>query len=131
MKHRRSFALVLTIFLVALLATSGVGLALTAATESIATDWGARDLDHRLAVDSLLTCLPQLLRAQENTTTSIRPPGHPEPIVLRLSECRIQCTVRTERDKLPLGTEAALDTLIGRLRELARTHGRPFGAAKV
>ena len=123
MKRRRAFALVLSIFLVAMLATTGVGLALTAATESITAVWVARDLDHRLAVDSFLAFLPQLLKAQPTNSPWSSIMDDKRRFSLTLGDCHLQCEVKSEKEKLHIGSDS--DQNLGYLREIARSRGLP------
>ena len=124
-QHRRSFALVLTMFLVALLATTGTGLALTAAAESIMVTWTGRDLDHRLAVDSFISCLPQLRRAQPLETSAAADGSRAQRLRLTVGECELEGRIRPENGKLQLGAARSADQSAAGLRQLAHAHGLP------
>jgi hypothetical protein len=123
MKRRRSFALILSIFLVAMLATTGVGLALTAATESITASWVAHDLDHQLAIDSFLVLLPQFLKAPSASTPLSFLRDDKRHFSIALTGCHVECEVVPEKNKLHI--ESHSDQSMARLREIARSHGLP------
>ena len=59
--HSRSFALVVTLLLSALLAATGAGLSMTICAEGIHAHRLLADLRHDLAMESLLAVLPDLL----------------------------------------------------------------------
>ncbi|MGD2111017.1 MAG: hypothetical protein PVI86_16695 [Phycisphaerae bacterium] len=120
MDRRTSFALVLVLFLVVLLATTGAGLALTATTESVTAAYVARDLDHRLALESFLLYLPELLERGE---TSPEPGARSDVrrrLKLAVGDCRVRCLITPEKEKLHLAS--ASQDVAARLRELARAH---------
>jgi hypothetical protein len=122
----RSFALVLTLYLIVLLATTGAGLAFTASVESVLAGRTADDLDHLLAIDSALTCLPLLLLEPSSRPSA---PGSSPAAVRRVEAtfgpCRVTADVRREREKFSPRAGEAVDSVRARLRELARRHGLP------
>src|SRR5512134_2415805 len=101
--QRRSFALVLTLFLVALLAATGAGMALTAAVESVLMGQVAREIEHRLAVDSFLVCLPALLREGRKRSFG---PGEGAPHTMRLAldvgDVQVECEVAEGGERIVL-----------------------------
>jgi hypothetical protein len=119
--QQKSFALVLAIFLVTLLVTTGAGLAITATAESVTAAYVARDLDHRLAVESFLIFLPRLLDAQQHPAQPAGGKRDKRHLELMFGNCHVRCEVAYEKGKLNLAT-ASQETL-PRLRALARSHG--------
>ena len=119
--ERRGFALVLSLLLVALLATTTTSLALLTSTESLSAGAVGRDLDHRLALESFLACLPKLRAA---TPTSPNDRGVTR-LGLAFDDVRVDCEMRSESGKhLPASTGAA-DQTASALVQLARTHDLP------
>ncbi len=119
-----AFVLVLTLLLVSLLATTGVGLALLTATESMAASADARTLDHELAVDSLLVLLPQLL-ARRAANAPSPSTGQADRILVEFADVRVECAIVRENSKRQLATVTASSGIDTQLRELARANGLP------
>jgi len=116
----RSFALVIALFLVVLLATTGAGLAMTTTAESFATGWAAHDLHHRLAVDSLLECLPEVLDRGRRAPSSALDSRTPPHITLAFADVRIECDIYSERGKLLLGSNQEGTSVERALHDRAR-----------
>ena len=125
LRLRRSFALLLTMLLVAQLAVVGSQLSMLVAAESLMVGRVASDLDHELAVDSFLVCLPSLLKQSQDT------PGHGSaatPAVrtmeLIIGRCHILCEARSEAGKQSVTSRGS--NINSLLRELARSNGLPL-----
>ncbi len=118
--HHRSFALVLTVLLVTLLVATGAGVALTAMTESTAAGWAARDLEHRLALDSLLVCLPALMQSESAGTSNGKIESRRRYYELSVGRCDIRSSTQSEKHKLQISK--ASGSVADRLQELAREH---------
>ena len=123
--RRTAFALVLSLLLVVLLTTTGAGLALTAAAESAMTASVARDLDHTLAVDSFLACLPQLMKANGQVKTEMPDRRDVRRFSLAFGHCQIDAELTPEQHKHRIGLNRPSDGLLPELRAMARTHGLP------
>lgn len=119
--QRTGFALVLSLVLVALLATTTMSLALLTSTESLAAGAVARDLDHRLALESFLACLPEL-KAAAPTSPADHGVTHME---LAFDDVRVACDMRSEAGKHVTTATGTADRAASQLVELARTHDLP------
>lgn len=125
MKQRRSFALVLSIMLLVMLTTTGASIALTAASESTMTSWVGRDLDHRLAVDSFLVCLPHLLQTHNDVDPSSQSNQRAIRLGLTFGNCRVKCDMRSEASKRLIANVSNLKLTLAELRTMARAHNLP------
>ena len=125
MRQHRSFALVLSIMLVVMLTTMGASIALTAASEAAMTSRVGRDLDHRLAVDSFLVCLPHLLRALTDTDPSSQSSQRKIRLNLTFGNCRVECDMKSEASKRLITNALNLEVTLTELRTLARAHNLP------
>lgn len=120
--RNRAFALVLSLMLVAMLATTGVGLGLLASTEVVRSRSASHALDHRLAVDSLLTFLHKLLEGESDRHHS----GTADAaihIVLQVGTVRVECFAHPEEAKMRISDGAGGNRILPRLRELAVSNG--------
>ena len=123
--HRKSaFALVLAILLVALLATSGVGLALTAMGESTIAEWSVHELDHQLAVDSAVRMLPRLL-ATETSSRRTQITGDKMRMSLSVGSIGVTLWAQPEGSKLRAGGTLNDSTLMEQLNRIALDEGWP------
>ncbi len=122
---RRGYALVLSLFLIGLLAASSGGLAMLTATESIRSAWVARDLDHRLAVESLMACLPDLLAKPNDAPTDIENKTNERVLRLTLGDCAVMCRVTPEAGKLNMSAGSQARDASDQLRALGQTNGLP------
>lgn len=120
--RNRAFALVLSLLLVAMLATTGVGLGLLASTEVVRSRAVTHALDHRLAVDSLLTFLPKLLEGESdrNHSGSADDAKH---LVLQVGAVRVECFAHPENIKMSVADGSLGNRILPRLRELAASNG--------
>gem|GEM_PF-2599050 len=123
MTGERGFALVLALVLVAMLATTSVGLGMLVSTEAVRSASLSRDLDHKLAVDSLITLLPQLL-AQEGAAPKPGS-GDDQRVICSIGRVHVACTVRPEKLKQKLTEFPAGRGVAVRLGDLARSNGLP------
>lgn len=121
----RGFALVLALVMVAMLATTSVGLGMLVSTESIRSAALSRDLDHQLALDSLLALLPDLLA--ENQAIPQPHPDDGRHIAMDVGQVHIECDVRPERGKLKLSDRSGGSADSPKLLELARANKLPEG----
>jgi hypothetical protein len=96
-----------------------MSLSFLSGTESIRSGYAARTLSHRLAVNSLLTCLPELLQAHGKARGADDPDNNERRLSLNVGNCRVSCVVRPERNKLSIGVRADDARTLGCLRELA------------
>lgn len=120
--RNRAFALVLSLMLVAMLATTGVGLGLLASTEVVRSRSASHALDHRLAVDSLLTFLPKLLEGESERHHS-GTADDAKHLVLQVGAVRVECFAHAEDGKMRIPDGAGGNRILPRLRELARSNG--------
>ena len=127
----RAFALVIALMLVALLAVTGSGLATLASTESIRAGVVARDLDHELAVRSLIACLPQLRTSPQEQQQSAETDPRTPPFTMRVGDCDVRCTLTTEAGKFHIGERSGGTSVIERLRGLAQAHQLPETSVQV
>jgi hypothetical protein len=118
----RAFTLALTLFLTVMIVVSGGALALTGSVESLAASQHAAQFEHELAVNNFVACFPRLLKAALET-----PHDRDKAIRLELSydSYAITCLVRSEAEKLNLGTTIDPESLATKLRDLARRNGLP------
>lgn len=120
--RNRAFALVLSLMLVAMLATTGVGLGLLASTEVVRSRAVTHTLDHRLAVGSLLTFLPILLEGESQRRHS-GAADDAKHLVLQVGAVRVECFARPEDAKMLISDGSGGNRLLPRLGELARSNG--------
>lgn len=118
----RGFALVLTLMLVAMLATTGVGLGLLVSTEAVRSRAVSHALDHRLAVDSLLTFLPKLL-AGESDRNHAGSTDDVKHVLLTVGRVRVECLARPENGKMRVADASSGKRELPQLQELARSNG--------
>jgi hypothetical protein len=123
MQRRRSFALLLTLYLVAMLAASGTALAFTAMTETVLAHWSGNDLDHKLLMESLVVCLPHLLKQRTRAATATDGRAHEHVTVAELPGGRVAFVMRPERGKFAVASQPQESQLRARLEQLAREHG--------
>ncbi len=117
-RPKRAFALVLVLMLVAMLSATGTGLAMLAATETVRADYVALDLDHELAVDSLIRHLPKLLEKAPA-------PGKETDrrlVQMTVGPCEVKCAVQAESEKLRVRGSTGEAGPTERLRQLARAN---------
>jgi hypothetical protein len=121
-QRKRSFILVLTLFLLTLLISTGSTLSVGALVETIACTRLAATLEHELALQSFVNVLPKLWRSRLERRT-----GQPSVTRLELSvgRCAVRCDVRPERTKLNLHKITDLNATTQRLKDLARANGLP------
>jgi hypothetical protein len=122
---RRAAVLVLTLLLLALLAAGGSALSVMGAVESVAGDRVAATLQHTLAVESLLACLPALRAARPLSGQDDEADAGGERLELTVGRCQVRCVIRPESVKLQLGSDPGTEDTARRLRELARAHHLP------
>jgi len=122
-QHRSGFVLVMTLLLVTLLTATTAALALNLMAESTTTAWVARDLDHRLAVDSLAYCLPELLSKAAVLGQVGNQRAAERRVELTVGRCEVRCIVQEESNKLHIADDTV--STLDRLRELARSNGLP------
>lgn len=118
----RAFALVLSLMLVAMLATTSVGLGMLVSTETVRTRAVSRALDHRLAVDSLLAFLPDLLRGSVEQNHAV-PADGAKHLSLMVGPAQIECFARPENRKTRFAGGAQDTRMVAQLHELARSNG--------
>ena len=124
MESRRSFALVMTLCLLVLLATTGAALCVTGAVEATACAAMAASFEHELAVRSMVLCLPSLRRhliqpsEQEDRTTE-------ERYAVTIGLCDVKCRLRSERGKVQLRSAPPSTETEQMLRRLANDNGLP------
>ena len=123
MRRPKSFALVMTLLLVVLLATTGAGLSLTTASERVLVAWVARELDHRLALESFLRLFPELMAHAQTESVHQSKGGSATLYELSFANCRVIGRARPEKGKLQLGMNSQVN--VGRLRDLARANDLP------
>jgi len=111
--------------LVVMLTTTGASIALTATSELIMTSWVGRDLDHRLAVDSFLVCLPHLLQAHNDPDPSSQSIQRTIRLGLTFGNCRVKCDMRSEASKRLIANVSNLEVTLAELRTMARAHNLP------
>lgn len=122
-RHRRSFTLLLALFLLALLAASGSGLALLTAVENLRSDWAAHELDHRLAAESLLNLLPALLERQSHSRQRQRQGSSRRRVELSFGHFQVVAAVTDESEKAYIDSESDLSAVRAKLRSIANSHG--------
>lgn len=123
MNRPKSFTLVLTLFLVSIVAATGAALSYTATTESLIMEWVANDLDHQLALDSFLVCLPQLLAETKPSTQRPRGNEAVRYISMEYGRARISCRVSPESGKFHVAKHITSEQLRAELLHLARSNG--------
>ena len=121
--RKTGFALLMTVFLIALLTATGVGVSMTAMTENINTQRASRNLQHSLAVDSLLACLPAALEHPQPGASV----GSEEPaarrVHLEIGPCRVDALVRDEAPKWQPPPGLSPEQAMGELKALASANG--------
>jgi len=118
------FALVIALLLVTLLAAASVGLGTLVSTESIVAGHIGRDLDHELAVDSVLQFVPHLADSSREFGSSAGPSVYGRTVTLALPGCEVYCVVQREAEKVQLA-RARPEQLMGSLSLLARRYALP------
>lgn len=122
---RKGAALVMCLFLVTMLVSTGSTLAMLAATETVRADHEALNLDHELAVSSLIAYLPLIMAGQEKNNAAHGHATGGSRITLAFGECEIHCRVMDESSKLSISTATSADRLGSQLQSLARENGLP------
>ncbi|MBI4716621.1 MAG: hypothetical protein HY763_02360 [Planctomycetes bacterium] len=120
----RSFALVLSLLLLAILAATGAALAALGGSEAIRAGRASRDLDHRLAAESVLEVLPELLQRAKSNPAAPEASSATITIRVRVGACDVVGDVQSEAGKMRV-TALAADEMTARLRTLAVRHGLP------
>lgn len=124
--HRRSIALLMTLMLVAFLATLGAGLATTASVESIRSARHANDLQHELAVDSALRWFA---KAEDKIKTdSTKSSSRNRWFDLVVGDCTVHCRVAYDAAKLDVTAYAGKGQTVmleRKLRDLGRRMDLP------
>lgn len=123
MRRGHGFALVLALVLMAMLATTSVGLGMLVSTEAVRSGSLSRDLDHKLAIDSLIAVLPRLLAQDAPATRSS--PSDGRRVTIDVGRVHVECDIRLEGGKQKLNGPSARDGAAARLVELARANGLP------
>jgi len=121
-RHRRSFTLLLALFLLTLLAASGSGLAMLTAVENLRSNWAAHDLDHRLAAESLLNLLPTLLERQSHSGQRDRQEGSRRGVELTFGHLHVSAEVTDESEKAYIDPKSDFSEVRAKLRSIARAN---------
>lgn len=124
---KRGFALVIVIALLALTSAATVGLALAVGVRATQAAWVAADLDHELAVDSLVAVLPGLLASADKIEAHGGRERDEQFVELTVGTCEVRCLVRRGRPYLQVNALGTGDEtrIRGLLSSLARDHGWP------
>ena len=118
---RGGFALVTVVLLVALLASTGVGLAQFSVSHRHRAIRSAATLDHEMAVESFLVSLPHL----KVTTTGVDEAVEAPPLRLQVGSVSVQCRVTREKSKTRLSGISEGKATADQLRRLASEHELP------
>ncbi|MCO6436238.1 MAG: hypothetical protein J5J06_04030, partial [Phycisphaerae bacterium] len=116
--------LVVVIALLALTSAATVGLAFAVGVRGTQAAWVSADLDHQLAVDSLVAVLPELMASTKRT--DLHKSGRSEQAVeLTVGACQVHCLIRRSRPSLFLNARGLGDEteIRGRLSSIARERG--------
>lgn len=119
--HSRAFALVVTLLLTAMLAATGAGLSMTICAEGVHAGRVLADLRHELALDSLLTVLPDLLAQAEQADPGESPT---RKVHISAGQWQAHAEIHEESSKRLMNT-ADLGAVAYELRALAARHGLP------
>ena len=85
----------------------------------------AGDLDHRLAVDSFILFLPELLAQRDASEDRRAPSAGPRMIDAHIGTCRIAGRLHPDTGKLRPARNSNDGRFLGRLQEIARANGLP------
>ncbi len=113
----------MSLFLVTILATTGVGLAMFTSVELLRADQVALDLDHRLAAESALRTLPSWIDLKSSEAVSGRPRDDKRQAVLKFGDVVVECAAAPESGKLNLASQGNNSNVAAQLRSLAGAHG--------
>lgn len=121
MPRVHSFALVLVLFLMAMMAAGGAALGMMASTESLLCRYAASDLDHGLAVDSMIKLLPDLLpHAKEEPHATNQ--GQAKRLELSVGQVEVTCLIRADSAKTSV-IDGPADAAAATLRQIAQENG--------
>lgn len=112
------------IALLALTSAATVGLAFAVGVRGTQAAWVAAELDHQLAVDSLVAVLPEIMASTKRT--DLHKSGRSEQAVeLTVGDCQVHCLIRRSRPSLFLNTHGLGDEteIRGQLSSIARERG--------
>ncbi len=124
--QRSSFALLLTLIVVTALSTSTVALSLLSSTEFARSLGRAADLDHQLALQSVVRLLPELIGQTESQTRSTTDRQQHRIIEVTLGDCSITILAREESSKRQVTSGNRSQDLERSIRHLIHANGLPL-----
>lgn len=123
--QQRSFALIVTLMLVVLLATTATQLVTATSVEALRVSRGASTPAHELAVDSVLMVAAERLRNHPTVVRDLDRLGH-HVFEIHLGECHVHCRIVDDGAKFDVAAFAAdgqSHLLTRKLRMLSRSFG--------